>query len=689
MVDAAIQFLSAQGVMLVYGVTALMLAGAAVALCARGSAAVLRQRACEMGVLAALAWLVLACVPLPRMGWGGPGADGSVDGSISGDARKPLTLSALEIPRELIAKPQAGRETVLEYRSLLPSQAVAVIAPRTELDWRAGIARVFVVGAAGCAGWLVLGQALLWRLVRRSVSAPEAVWRIVDARLRPGRSRPAVQVTLGLSRPVTCGVWRPTVLLPPALLEEGCARQLRQVLLHELGHVQQRDGWGNLLFCVALPVLYFHPLYWWLRRSASLARELVADDWAARADGKEAYVSELVALARTRMTGMAGPIGAIGILQNRSHFYWRMRMLLQRQIPLATRCSNRCRAALAMVTVMAVVVMAAMIGVTPARGQTAAPAAPGAAAEKGAADRAIGPQDYLEITMTEPAGGGVKSVVKAQVNEKGNVTLPLIGSVKAAGVTREELEKAIAQSYRDKNLIQNAKVSVKFIEKGQTPKAAGAGARKAIDELTTNQIGMVDPFMKRILAERDAIADRIAELRAKGLGDDQPEIAKARDELALAEKKIQLYAREWREMQMQMQKDAAQRPGAATAIPLLPAPGAQAQQSAAAVGGVQLDLVNLANSLVDAAGAVRLAKLKVSAAGAIGQLEAATAQSNLQTAVKRLELLKGIASIALEAAKTDAKRAEQLYKQGVENAQAASEANSKMKMLELIVKGVE
>jgi hypothetical protein len=439
---------------------------------------------------------------------------------------------------------------------------------------------------------------------------------------------------------------------------------------------------------------------------------------------------------------------------------------------------------------LVVVGMGAAVGVRPARAQTAPPAAP-PAAEKAAGDRTIGPQDFLEITITELAGGGVKSVVKAQVNEKGNVVLPLVGSVTAVGVTREELEKAIAQNYRDKNLIQNAKVSVKFIEKGQAPAAAGAGAgvRKAIAEFTTAQISMVDPVMKRMTTDRDAIAARIADLHAKGLGDDQPEMAKARDELAVVEKKMQTYAREWRYLQTRLQNDAAQRPGGvvpiplraatgdptdaaiaeiqkvdqamqqqkasrdaitariaqlraedngndspellkaraelgvaeqaikeyarqirdmqaklqqdptrrpgtATPIPLLPAPGAQGPQGAA-VGGVQLDLVNLANSLVDAAGAVRVAKLNLEAhkrlanAGGGGEVELATAESNLQTAAKRLELLKGIAEIALEGATVDAKRAEQLYKQGVENAQAVSEAMSKMKMLELIVKGAQ
>jgi len=172
-------------------------------------------------------------------------------------------------------------------------------------------------------------------------------------------------------------------------------------------------------------------------------------------------------------------------------------------------------------------------------------------------------------------------------------------------------------------------------------------------------------------------------------------MAKAEAELAMAERKMEVYAHDWRDMQKRLAQDEAPRPGAAVPIPLLPAPGAQAPPVAAAVGGVQLDLVNLANTLVDAAGAVRVAKVNLDArkrmadAGGGSDVQLATAESNLQTAAKRLELLKGIASIALETARTDAKRAEQLYKQGAESEQAFSEAMSKMKMLELIVKGVD
>jgi hypothetical protein len=61
-------------------------------------------------------------------------------------------------------------------------------------------------------------------------------------------------------------------------------------------------------------------------------------------------------------------------------------------------------------------------------------------------------------------------------------------------------------------------------------------------------------------------------------------------------------------------------------------------------------------------------------------------EANLETAVKRLELLKGIAAIALEGATQELERAKQLYQQGAQEQRAGSEAEARVKMLQLILK---
>lgn len=60
-----VQLLAEHGLMLLGGATALLLAGAVAALVVRSP--VHRQRICELSVLATLAWVGLAAIPLPRV----------------------------------------------------------------------------------------------------------------------------------------------------------------------------------------------------------------------------------------------------------------------------------------------------------------------------------------------------------------------------------------------------------------------------------------------------------------------------------------------------------------------------------------------------------------------------------------------------------------------------------------------
>lgn len=82
-----------------------------------------------------------------------------------------------------------------------------------------------------------------------------------------------------------------------------------------------------------------------------------------------------------------------------------------------------------------------------------------------AADYAIGAADALSISITDLVGPGVETVLPPRrVTETGFISLPYIGQVKASGLTEAQLEQAIAQAYRDANLIPNAQVTVTIVE---------------------------------------------------------------------------------------------------------------------------------------------------------------------------------------------------------------------------------
>lgn len=108
-------------------------------------------------------------------------------------------------------------------------------------------------------------------------------------------------------------------------------------------------------------------------------------------------------------------------------------------------------------------------------------------------DYVIGRNDLLSISISEVAGPGVETVKTTRVSESGNVSLPLIGSIKAAGLTEAELEKTIAQTYRDKGLIQQAQVSVSVLEARQrTFSILGVVGRPGQYQIVQSDFRMLD-----------------------------------------------------------------------------------------------------------------------------------------------------------------------------------------------------
>jgi polysaccharide export outer membrane protein len=90
-------------------------------------------------------------------------------------------------------------------------------------------------------------------------------------------------------------------------------------------------------------------------------------------------------------------------------------------------------------------------------------------------DYKIGKGDLLNISVNDLVGIGVETTKQIRVSESGNISLPLLGDVKAEGLTEEELQRAIADAYRNGQIITNATVSAQVIEaRGRTFSALGA-----------------------------------------------------------------------------------------------------------------------------------------------------------------------------------------------------------------------
>jgi beta-lactamase regulating signal transducer with metallopeptidase domain len=212
------------------------------------------------------------------------------------------------------------------------------------IDWTwmdaamALVLAVFAVVAAGLGGRLVLGYMALARLLRRSEKAPPDVCRLFAA-MAAGRRWVRLLVSWRLLVPLSCGLVRPTVVLPAGMCAPPTPQQLRWIFAHELTHLRRRDAWTALLFSMGQMLFFFVPWFWWLRRQVRLCQEYVADAavTAGHAGQAVSYAEFLVSLAN----GPAVPAGAAAVSGHQSDLLRRVTMLLNNPLRVETDCSRR------------------------------------------------------------------------------------------------------------------------------------------------------------------------------------------------------------------------------------------------------------------------------------------------------------------------------------------------------------
>ena len=166
--SAPVAFLAAHGGALLAGSSAVLGAGALALAASR--APIHRQRLAELALAAALCCVVLAVLPLPRFS--------------RAVKAEPATVAAPSAPMELVVEPPRAPAPAplpqpiapVPPRVALASPPSAAVAAPTQstlaLPWPEWLALTSLAGFAAAAAYLVLGVALLVRLLRRAQPAP-------------------------------------------------------------------------------------------------------------------------------------------------------------------------------------------------------------------------------------------------------------------------------------------------------------------------------------------------------------------------------------------------------------------------------------------------------------------------------------------------------------------------------------
>ena len=185
--------------------------------------------------------------------------------------------------------------------------------PPASAPWRRPSRRdlirgTWLVGAAIALFPLALGLYRVRHIRRRASPWASATAFADELRANLGLRRAvAVVAHHDIATPITCGWFRPTIVMPIDG-RDWSADDLRHALLHELEHVRRHDWPVHVLARLTCALYWFHPAAWMAWRQLSLDSERACDDAVVARAESTAYARQLVALARRVSTAGVDPL---------------------------------------------------------------------------------------------------------------------------------------------------------------------------------------------------------------------------------------------------------------------------------------------------------------------------------------------------------------------------------------------
>lgn len=231
---------------------------------------------------------------------------------------RPTAVPAFPAALDRVAEPSASSPA-----TAVGSAAVIGAAPSTaipggparpaSLPWAVAIwagGAILVIAAYLVGAWRVTG------IAGRSRDVDSADWVELQASIA-AELQLRVPVRLlaasGPAMPMTWGLLHPVILLP-ADADQWPAARRRDVLLHEMAHVERRDCLTQLLAVCACALYWFHPLVWIAAARLRVERERACDDRVLSSGATPSdYASHLLEIARTLRAAPATGLASVAM----------------------------------------------------------------------------------------------------------------------------------------------------------------------------------------------------------------------------------------------------------------------------------------------------------------------------------------------------------------------------------------
>src|ERR1700733_11750545 len=225
------------------------------------------------------------------------------------------------------------------FASAVPQAAFSL---RLNSAWAFVIEGIWVVASLLSLARLFVSARQMRTLWRSSTPVP---FHELDAELQSivvrAGSRPVeVRLSDAIDAPSVLGFFRPAVIVPRSLWSELAPSELKQIILHEIAHLDRGDDWTNLLQKLLRALCPLNPALFWAERHLCREREQACDDAVLDAAGNaRAYATCLTNLAENRLVKRVTSL-APGFWQRHSELAGRVENILHRRRSLGPMLSR-------------------------------------------------------------------------------------------------------------------------------------------------------------------------------------------------------------------------------------------------------------------------------------------------------------------------------------------------------------
>jgi beta-lactamase regulating signal transducer with metallopeptidase domain len=186
----------------------------------------------------------------------------------------------------------------------LTSPAPQTFPLHLNVAWAFALEVVWAFASLFSLGRLFLSGRQMKALLRNSVPVP---FDALDEEIQPvvtrsGKRSVEIRLSDAVDAPSVIGFFRPAVVVPRSLWSELAPSDMKQVILHEMAHLDRGDDWTNLLQKLLRAISPLNPALVWAERHLCREREQACDDAVLDAAGNpRAYATCLTKLAENKL----------------------------------------------------------------------------------------------------------------------------------------------------------------------------------------------------------------------------------------------------------------------------------------------------------------------------------------------------------------------------------------------------